>query len=38
MNMGCVVEIEQAILQLIAYIGMPKVINAMKVFKETVAK
>lgn len=39
LNAGCsVVEIEQTILQLIAYVGMPKVINAMKVFKETVAE
>jgi 4-carboxymuconolactone decarboxylase len=35
LNVGCTpVEIEQAIIQLVAYIGMPKVINAMKVFRE----
>ncbi len=35
LNVGCTpVQIEQAILQLIIYVGMPKVINAMKVFKE----
>lgn len=35
LNVGCTpVEIEQTILQLIAYVGMPKVINAMKIFKE----
>ena len=35
MNVGCTdVQIEQAILQLIIYVGMPKVINAMKVFRE----
>jgi len=35
LNVGCTpIEIEQAILQLIIYVGMPKVINAMKVFKE----
>lgn len=37
LNVGCSpVEIEQAILQLIAYVGMPKVINAMVVFKEVI--
>lgn len=37
LNVGCTpVEIEQTILQLIIYVGMPKVINAMKVFKEVV--
>ena len=35
LNVGCTfVEIEQAILQLIVYVGMPKVINAMTVLKE----
>ena len=34
-NVGCTpVEIEQAILQLIIYVGMPKVLNAMHVFKD----
>lgn len=38
LNVGCTsVQIEQAILQLIIYVGMPKVINAMKVFKEATA-
>jgi len=37
LNIGCTpVQIEQAILQLIIYVGMPKVINAMKVFKEVI--
>jgi len=37
LNVGCgPVEIEQTILQLIAYIGIPRVINAMGVFKEVV--
>jgi 4-carboxymuconolactone decarboxylase len=35
LNVGCTpIEIEQAIMQLIAYIGIPKVINAMKIFRE----
>lgn len=35
LNVGCTpVQIEQTILQLIIYVGMPKVINAMKIFKE----
>ncbi len=35
LNIGCTpVQIEQTILQLIIYVGMPRVINAMKVFKE----
>ena len=39
LNVGCTaVQIEQTILQLIAYIGMPKVLNAMKVFKEVTAE
>ena len=38
LNVGCTpVQIEQTILQLIVYVGMPKVINAMKVFKEALA-
>lgn len=38
LNVGCTpVQIEQAILQLVVYVGMPKVINAMKVFKKVVA-
>ncbi len=37
LNVGCTpVQIEQALLQLIAYIGMPKVINAMQVYKEVI--
>ena len=32
------IQIEQTILQLIIYVGMPKVINAMKVFKEVLAE
>lgn len=37
LSVGCsAVEIEQTFLQLIAYIGMPKVINAMKIFKEVI--
>jgi len=39
LNIGCTaVEIEQTILQLIIYVGMPKVLNAMKVFKEALAE
>ena len=39
LNIGCTeVEIEQTILQLIIYVGMPKVINAMKTFKEALAE
>ena len=39
LNIGCTpVQIEQTILQLIIYVGMPKVINAMKVFKEVTEK
>ena len=35
LNVGCTpVQIEQAILQMIIYVGMPKTINAMKVFKK----
>jgi len=35
LNVGCSpTEIEQTILQLVIYVGMPKVINAMKIFKE----
>lgn len=35
LNVGCTpVEIEQAILQLIIYVGMPKALNAMRVFKD----
>ena len=35
LNVGCTeIEIEQAILQLFVYVGMPKVINAMTIFKE----
>lgn len=35
LKVGCTLtELEQAILQLIIYVGMPKVINAMKVLKE----
>ena len=35
LNVGCTPgEIEQAILQLVIYVGMPKVINAMKVYRE----
>jgi 4-carboxymuconolactone decarboxylase len=38
LNVGCTpIQIEQAILQLIIYVGMPKVINAMKAFKEVIA-
>ena len=38
LNVGCTpTQIEQAILQLIIYVGMPKVINAMKVYKEVIA-
>lgn len=38
LNVGCSpVQIEQVILQLIIYVGMPKVINAMKVFKEVLS-
>jgi len=38
LNVGCKpVEIEQTILQLIIYVGMPKVINGMKVFKEVLS-
>lgn len=37
LNVGCTpVEIEQTILQLIIYVGMPKVINAMHVFKDVI--
>lgn len=37
MNAGCsVVEIEQTMFQLIAYIGIPKVLNALTVLRETV--
>jgi len=37
LNIGCTpVQIEQTLLQLIIYVGMPKVINAMKIFKEVV--
>lgn len=39
LNVGCTaVEIEQTILQLVSYVGMPKVINAMKVFKEIITE
>ena len=39
LNVGCTdVQIEQTILQLIIYVGMPKVINAMKVFKEVLSE
>ena len=39
LNVGCTpIQIEQTILQLIIYVGMPKVINAMKVFKEVLAE
>lgn len=35
LKVGCSIsELEQAILQLIIYVGMPKVINAMKILKE----
>jgi 4-carboxymuconolactone decarboxylase len=35
LNVNCSpIEIEQAILQLIIYVGMPKVINAMQVFRD----
>jgi len=38
LNVGCSrVEIEQTMLQLIVYIGIPKVINAFGVFKEVLA-
>jgi 4-carboxymuconolactone decarboxylase len=38
LNVGCTpIQIEQAILPLIIYVGMPKVINAMKAFKEVIA-
>mgnify|MGYP003639729184 CR=1 FL=1 len=39
LNVGCTpIEIEQAILQLIIYVGIPKVINALKVFCEVLAE
>ena len=39
LNIGCTeVEIEQTILQLIVYVGMPKVIDAMRTFKEALAE
>ena len=35
LNVGCTpVQIEQAILQMIIYVGMPRTINAMKIFKQ----
>jgi 4-carboxymuconolactone decarboxylase len=35
LNVGCTpIEIEQTLLQLIVYVGMPKVINAFIVYKE----
>ena len=37
-NIGCTFDqIEQTILQMSVYVGMPKTINAMKVFKEVTA-
>ncbi|MEM9244075.1 MAG: carboxymuconolactone decarboxylase family protein [Pseudomonadota bacterium] len=38
LNIGCTpTQIEQVILQLIVYVGMPKVINAMKIYKEVIS-